>query len=319
MLFRSKKIILKGGIVFGARFDDNWDVVHSYADNMNDLIPLMKSKYVQSYIGDSYKEVKKFLYEDKLVLFSGTPCQIAGLKHFLKRDYYNLICLDVVCHGVPNPRIWNKYLLEQRNEISSKYGLSDGDRVVIKDINFRDKVNGWRDYNITISCDVIKSGVKRDVKVSDNIWSNYYMLSFLKDFSVRPSCFDCRFRNGRSRSDITVADFWGIETHCEQKDFIADLGTSLVFMHTDKLDGYIDSIGIDHIEAKFSDCLEANPAIITSWPEPLGRSMFYALNNQFNVKIAFVIPNMLNASYKTIIKRVFKLKNKNYRKWQKLQ
>ena len=101
-------VIAQKGVVFGAAFDEEWNVIHDYAESANDIERLKRSKYVQSSIKDSYKNVKSFLQDARLVLFVGTPCQIAGLKAFLKKDYENLLTVDVVCHGVPSPLVWKK-------------------------------------------------------------------------------------------------------------------------------------------------------------------------------------------------------------------
>lgn len=106
-------IIGRCGVVFGAAFDKKWNVVHCYADKVSQIEPLKRSKYVQSRIGNSYKDVKAFLTNGKQVLFVGTPCQIAGLRRYLRKEYENLITVDVVCHGVPSPMIWQKYLKEK--------------------------------------------------------------------------------------------------------------------------------------------------------------------------------------------------------------
>lgn len=108
----AEQILDEGGVVFGARFDENWDVVHSYVDNKKDLEVFRGSKYVQSYIGDCFQKAECFLKEGRKVLFSGTPCQIAGLRLFLRERYDNLLTVDLVCHGVPSPKVWRTYLNE---------------------------------------------------------------------------------------------------------------------------------------------------------------------------------------------------------------
>ena len=134
--------IKNNGIVFGAVFDENWNVVHSYAETQKQIEFLKRSKYVQSRIGTNYKQVKSFLIQGKHVLFVGTPCQIAGLKHYLRKDYENLITVDVVCHGVPSPMIWQKYLAEKKKEIAQKYTANEND-VFFNSISFRDKIKSW--------------------------------------------------------------------------------------------------------------------------------------------------------------------------------
>ena len=108
----AEKILSEGGVVFGARFDARWEVVHDYTENVEGLSAFRGSKYVQSRIGDSFRQTECFLKTGRKVLFSGTPCQIAGLKLFLKKEYDNLLTVDFICHGVPSPGVWRKYLKE---------------------------------------------------------------------------------------------------------------------------------------------------------------------------------------------------------------
>lgn len=118
----AEHIIKQGGVVFGARFDKNWEVEHAYAETLEELEPLMRSKYVQSRIGNTYKEAEQFLKQGRQVLFVGTPCLIAGLKKFLRKEYENLLAVDFICHGVPSPGVWRRYLEEIKSERSEDAG-----------------------------------------------------------------------------------------------------------------------------------------------------------------------------------------------------
>lgn len=146
-------VIKEGGVVFGARFNKDWEVVHDYAESREDLAAFRGSKYVQSRMGDCFRQAKQFLQEGRRVLFSGTPCQIAGLKNSLRKDYENLLTVDVICHGVPVPLVWKKYLAEivarqgdGKNSVllHSKFPAlkSVGDSIFR--IDFRDKELGWK-------------------------------------------------------------------------------------------------------------------------------------------------------------------------------
>ena len=106
----AEAVIRSGGVVFGVRFNENWEVVHDFTETIEGLDAFRGSKYVQSKIGNNYTICKKFLMDGRKVLFTGTPCQISGLKAFLRKDYENLICIDVICHGVPSPSLWQKYI-----------------------------------------------------------------------------------------------------------------------------------------------------------------------------------------------------------------
>lgn len=136
------EIIGRGGVVFGARFDENWNVVHSYTECTDGLAAFRGSKYVQSRIGETFSQAEKFLKQGREVLFTGTPCQIAGLRRFLGKEYDNLLSMDIVCHGVPSPGVWKEYLKQ------TTQNLSPIGRIV--GINFRDKRTGWKEYSFSL-------------------------------------------------------------------------------------------------------------------------------------------------------------------------
>ena len=217
----SELVIQSGGVVFGAEFDENYNVRHSYVDNMEDLHKFRGSKYVQSTIGSSYYDTKQFLEQGRQVLFSGTPCQIAGLKRYLQKDYDNLICQDIVCHGVPSTYVWEHY----KNFIANGRTISG--------IKFRDKSTGWKTYSLKINFDDGSS-------YKDIGNENSYIKGFVKDFYLRPSCYECKYKTLHRESDITLADFWGIEANAPELD--DNKGTSLIFLNSDKGKEYFERI-----------------------------------------------------------------------------
>ena len=186
--------IEKQAVIYGAAFDDDWNVKHIRVDQKEDLKKLYTSKYVQSDMTDNFKFVKADLDSSKEVLFAGTPCQVVGLKSYLGKDYNNLTTVDFICHGVPSPSVWKCYINEKAASLKSK----------ITDISFRDKKDGWNNYYFMIRT---SSGNINYEKAGDNI----YMNGFLKDLYLRPSCYECKFKTLKRASDITLADFWGIE------------------------------------------------------------------------------------------------------------
>ena len=151
----AEKVIAEGGVVFGARFDDKWEVVHDYVETKEDLSKFRGSKYVQSRIENCYKEAEVFLKAGRIVLFSGTPCQIAGLILFLKKSYNNLLTVDFVCHGVPSPGVWRRYLKEEiarqcdRKNTVLPRPISEKDTRVTG-ISFRDKALGWKKFSFAL-------------------------------------------------------------------------------------------------------------------------------------------------------------------------
>lgn len=208
------EILKKGGVVFGAAYDRKYQVYHTYVENIEELNKFRNSKYVQSNLGDCFKQVKEFLKENRWVCFSGTPCQIEGLSKFLQKTYENLVLVDVVCHGVPSPLIWNKYL---------EYQKVDEEKP--DNIRFRDKYYGYK-YS-TMS--VIRNG-KNIYHAGSQL--DPMLRAFFTDICDRPSCYACPFKKRYRVSDITIWDCFSV---CDfDKSMDDDKGTTRVLCHTDK-------------------------------------------------------------------------------------
>lgn len=302
------------GVVFGAVFDRNWRVLHSYAETQEQIESLKRSKYVQSRIGTSYIKVKKNLKAGRQVLFVGTPCQIAGLKNYLRKDYSNLITVDVVCHGVPSPMIWKKYLSERKAKIAHEYNSSDDD-VWLDSISFRDKSESWRRFHLSLTYKVRKDGI--DAIGADSmlrnsstyIWEDSYMLSFLQDFINRPSCFDCKFRNGNCHSDITLADFWCIEKWTDLEDFSGDEGTSMILIHTSKGKEFFNRLEAKRIQMTLQKAVYGNPALLRSWPKPKVHDLYFLLCRFFSVSSTYKIAYKLQGIFNSIFSLKAKIKS----------
>lgn len=268
----AKAVIQKGGVVFGARFDDNWNVVHAYAESEGSVKAFMGSKYVQSRIGNSYKETKAFLDAGRQVLFSGTSCQIAGLKRFLRKEYDNLLTVDVICHGVPSPKVWRKYLDEIKksstrdgnsvsfphtHRFSKKETL--GGAMQIKSISFRDKRLGWGKYCFTLTlAKAAADGKQNIVSLSHVHKEDPFMKIFLQNINLRPSCYHCPAKGGRSHSDITIGDFWGIENVLPSVD--ANHGVGLMMINSLRGEEFADLLDMDITTVAFKDAIKGNPA-----------------------------------------------------------
>lgn len=224
----AQKVIEQGGVVFGARFDEQWNVIHDYTESHDGLKNFLSSKYVQSRIGSTYQAAKKFLDQGKRVLYSGTPCQIAGLHRFLKKDYENLYTVDFLCHGVPSPKVWNLY----HNQIRDNLKKQKNDEVLFKNISFRDKPNGWLDFNLSLAIQIRRNEKLKEIFVSSSHRKNPYMRGFLNNLYLRPSCHACKFKRFQSHSDITMADFWGIGR--VNLDFYDPMGVSMLFVNSKK-------------------------------------------------------------------------------------
>lgn len=257
----AENVINNHGVVFGASFDSHWNVHQVFVEALEDLSRLRGSKYVQSRIGDSYQKVKLFLKANRQVLFSGTPCQIAGLKRFLGREYDNLLTVDVACHGIPSPKIWNLYL----SELTSRL-LPDSD---VTSVNFRDKSRGWKSYYMQVSLETSSEKMCYSVPY----YEDWYMKAFLKNLILRPSCANCPARCGKSGSDLTIADFWGVESMCPDLD--DDKGTSIVLINSPKGEVFFRMLHNCYKEVDYSAICCLNPCFVQSFsPHPFRRVFF---------------------------------------------
>jgi len=249
------------GVVFGARFDKKWEVTHDYTEVKEGLEVLRGSKYLQSRIGDTYRQAKEFLLEGRIVMYSGTSCQIAGLKKYLRKKYSNLLTVDVVCHGVPSPLVWRSYLEHLKS-----------DKFEISKVNFRSKSSGWTKFSLLVE-GKSKSDEKTETLVQEQYPINDYMQFFLKDYSLRPSCYDCPARCGKSNSDITIADYWGItEFHPDLND---NKGTSLVLVNTEIGHSFVETMPITKDLSRYENGLKGNPPLETSVAYNQNVSLFW--------------------------------------------
>ncbi len=243
----AKSFLENGGVVFGAAFDETFKVAHKAIYSLEDITELQGSKYVQSEIGSTYKEAKGLLDSGKNVLFTGTPCQIEGLYSFLGKDYDNLYTQDIICHGVPSPKVWDIYLKYRESVAKSS----------IRKVFFRYKKYGWKKYSVLFQ-------FADNTEYSDVVSHDTYMRGFLADLYLRQSCSACKGKGLNRRADITLADFWGIENVVPQ--MYNEKGTSLVFIHTKKgellFQGIKDSIIFAQCDV--SEAVKYNSAAVQS-------------------------------------------------------
>lgn len=189
----AKYVIEKNGIVYGVGYDNNLKVIHKEITTKSEIAELVGSKYVQSYLGESFGDIKEQLTEGRLVLFSGTPCQVNGLKNYLRREYDNLITMDLICHGTPSPKLWDLYKEYQEIKYKSK----------IKEAYFRNKTYGYHSGTM-------KLVFENNKEYFGSARVDYMLKSFFKEISSRPSCYDCKFKTRNHCSDFTVFDCWDI-------------------------------------------------------------------------------------------------------------
>lgn len=302
----AEAVIKEGGVVFGAHFDANWEVKHGYTETIEGLVSFRGSKYVQSCIGDSYRDVQVFLKKGRKVLFTGTPCQVAGLKHYLHREYDNLLVVDFICHGVPSPKIWRTYLdeiiIDQGNKRKMISSHSPSLKDAITKIDFRSKLLGWRKFSLTIASSVEgDNGAKDIVLLSSIFMKNSYMQAFLSNLILRPSCYHCMCKNGVNHSDITLADFWGVDSRIP--DFDDDKGVSIVIISSERGKNYYDGLDVDSRLINLEDAKVKNDGFKEHILIPRNRGLFFFLVNKKGMSIDKATKRCLEG---TILRRILR-------------
>lgn len=256
-------VLKRQGIVYGvAMSEDCYSAEFISVTSREDLAKLRGSKYLQAKVGNTYKAVKSDLLSGKMVLFSGTGCQVNGLKSFLGKEYDNLICVDVICHGVPSPALWREYAKYQEQKNGGK----------LKGINFRCKDDSWTDFGMKEICKSIPEGETKKLYISKD--KDAYMQMFLRNYCLRPSCYECTAKKVKM-SDLTIADFWGInDVTPEMND---GMGTSLVLIRTERGKDVFEKIRgcMKLIEVSYEDGVRGNPAEYKSCNRPMQRNTFF--------------------------------------------
>lgn len=315
----AEKVIDEGGVVFGVKFDRDWNVIFGYTETKEGLEEFRRSKYVQAWVGESYREVKRFLKEGKKVLFTGLPCQIAGLNLFLKKEYTNLITVDLICEGVPSPKLWRKYLDEEFVVYKKKYrtrthitSSSSRQNIFIKDISFRNKSLGWSNFSFSLTIAGNSSENSQNIVFPSYINRNSaYMQLMFRYGNLRPICYVCPFKCCKSGSDLTIADYWGIsQLHPEMDD---DKGTSMVFVNTMRGKKYFDLSKTHYLETSYEESWPFNNVVTSSKKHPK-RDYFYSQidKRQSVIKLMNDISFPFSYKVKKICKEFVKKSDKNY-------
>ncbi len=255
-------VIENDGFVFGASFDNDFNLKQVSAKTMKEIVNIQGSKYVASDTINSYSQVKKHLDSGKLVLYSGLPCQIAGLKSFLGKDYNNLLCIDLVCHGVPSNKLFKKYLNEIENNSKKK----------IKSYMFRNKEisGGWGLRNSFV---LFEDGSTN----KRNIAFDYYYSAFLFCESYRESCYNCKFARPERVGDITIGDFWGFKRFYKNANVNYRNGVSMCLINTKKGLSYYEGFESKFLslDANFDDISKENENLRKPSTRPKMRDVFY--------------------------------------------
>ena len=278
----SKHIIEVGGVVYGAIIDKDFSVCHSRAETIEELEKFRGSKYVQSDLKNMFSFVREDLNGGRTVLFTGTPCQIAGLKSFLVKDYDKLYTVDVICHGVPSPRVWSDYLKWQENCHNKE----------LKKVFCRDLTLKWGASNEALY-------FRNDKRLY-----NIYAKIFYSRNAFRDSCFECSFANLKRQSDITVGDYWGIDL--VSPEFKDDYGISAVIINSKKGNGLFASVSseLDILETTTDQMTRKNPQLLKSADKPASVDKFW--EEYHNNTFAYIAKKYGGNSIKGKIKRIVK-------------
>lgn len=272
----AKNILESKGTIYGVTLE-NKVAKHIRIDNVKELHKIMGSKYVQSEIGFIYKDVKNDLSKGIKVMFTGTPCQIEGLKSYLGKEYEDLICISIVCHGVPSPKVFKKFLEEKEQEKNTQ----------IVDVKFRDKSNGWHKYNVLYK---LENGKEEKKYFAEDV----YMKGYLKNYFLRDSCYNCQMRfNKKNSADMIIGDFWGIENVFPEMD--DDKGISALIINTKRGLELFDKVkeNIEYKETDLENIIKANPLLTSSVKYTKNKEKFFDMikNNSIEIIIDILSSN----------------------------
>lgn len=249
----SDQILSDSGVVYGCVLTEDFAAVHIRAENTEERNKMRGSKYIQSKLGETYKNVKSDLDVGRNVLFSGTSCQVAGLKKYLGKEYENLFCVDIVCHGVPSKKVWNTYLCWQEQKNHSK----------VVGVDFRNKKDfGWHDHVETL---YFENGKSTSSRIFKNLFYGHMVL--------RPSCYECPYKSVMHPGDITIADYWGIEKAAPELD--DNKGVSLVLVNNEIGEKAFEQVKsqLSWKQTRLEDSLQ--PPLKAPFPKPENREQFW--------------------------------------------
>lgn len=252
----AESTISRGGAVYGAAFDSDWRICHAHVDSIANLDSLRRSKYAFTDITTCFGQLADDLASGRPLLVVGTPCQIAIIrKKFGERA--NMLMVEVVCHGAPQPKYWDMYL----DELLKSQGKNRAD---IASINFRDKTEGWKNYSVRVD-------FKDGSQFIQNHRDNLYILAFVYDYTLRQGCSKCPYKYPNSKADISMGDFWGIEVLAPEAN--NDLGTTIAIANTDKGTTVLSSLA-DATNLTVEEVAKYNPALIKAPNVPSDKPEF---------------------------------------------
>lgn len=252
----ASQMLRDGGYVCGAVFDESFHVRHIISNTQEDIFRMMGSKYAQSDVGYCYREIKEKLNAGEKVLFSGCPCQVAGLRTYLGKSYKDLLLVELICHGIPSDQMLQTYIHMQEK----KYGAK------LKRMEFRNKAKGWHGSSVRME-------FENQRIYSKPITADAYMNGFLGSATLKSSCYDCHFRNFAAGSDIILGDFWGAEVELPEDD---NKGISAILINSGKGMDILDRCNLTLTPTNVETVIKYNQNLLCSAAPSPQRSSFYA-------------------------------------------
>lgn len=284
-------VINNNGIVYGVELEENLDVKHISVEKNSELYKFRNSKYVQSKVGNTYREIKVQLENGRMVCFSGTPCQVEGLKSYLNKEYNNLISVDVVCRAVPSPGVWKRYIdMEQ-----AKNGK-------IQSVKFRDKKLGYQYSTMVLK---FQNGKEERGGIEDQPW----LRMFFSGMIIRPSCTECHFRNPQRKSDFTIWDCFN--SYYLDKKMDESKGVTRMLIHSKKGADIFEKIKDSFIYTEINTAVSIRGVSeMEKSPKPdIRKTEFYRELQELNMNV--LVEKYFPITYKTRIKILLrKLLNK---------
>ena len=306
----AEAVLSKGGVVCASKFTDDFHRVHfDVCDSKDGLYSFCGSKYVQSSPNYIYRRVKQILLDGRWVMFVGTGCQVAALKKYVGLEYDNLICVDLVCHGVPSPKVWADYLdylLCQHNAEKAQF------------VSFRTKKPSWKEYSLRVDFSNGSSYCK--MKTQDP-----YMIAFAKDIMLRPSCSECRYACLNREGDVTLSDFWAYRSF-EYKTRNTEKGISCCIINSSKGRRLFEEISdrVITVDKEMKEAISGNKSLIKPWANNKNSDKFWqayeriginalfefceSYNNPFTMKFNWFVLDHLWLIPKPVLKRVLRRK-----------
>ena len=252
----ASQMLRDGGYVCGAVFDESFHVRHIVSNTQEDIFRMMGSKYAQSDVGYCYREIKEKLNAGEKVLFSGCPCQVAGLRTYLGKSYKDLLLVELICHGIPSDQMLQTYIHMQEK----KYGAK------LKRMEFRNKAKGW--HNSAVRMEFENHRIYSIPYTADA-----YTIGFLRNISLKSSCYDCHFRNFTAGSDIILGDLWGAEVELPEDD---NKGVSAILVNSGNGMDILDRCNLALTPDNVETIIKYNRNLLCSAAPSPQRSSFYA-------------------------------------------